>query len=368
MLFRRLTAVVLATLLMAMLPGAIAAGQSPSPEIRMIPIESLQFGMRLSPDGTTAAVFELGPLHDYATDDPALLSLRLIDLASGQEVGSAQGSTDYVADAAFNPDGTKLASWHTNGDLVVWDLTGGQLQQADQFRMGTLGNVRVTFMPDGKTLMAMISSTPTWFRLVDTETGATTVFMGPPIASFGEFMERNPGPPYDLQYAAMAVSPDGSTLASATFNGEVALWDIPGGEPRTLRPPSEQPGRLDVRQLTFSSDESLLYFDDSDDSLHAWDLASETETGSLEVAGVPFAGSPTSTGLAWAESTADDRTSIGMVDLGGSIAPYSLAVLDGRPVPGITSLSYTPDGSTIVVGGLYTASEQNAIALIPAPW
>ena len=52
----------------------------------------------------------------------------------------------------------------------------------------------------------------------------------------------------------------------------------------------------------------------------------------------------------------------------GSIAPFDLAVVDGRLAPGITSIDYTPDGGTIVLGGLVAPEGENAIHLIPAPW
>jgi hypothetical protein len=136
-----------------------------------------------------------------------------------------------------------------------------------------------------------------------------------------------------------------------------------------LRPASDPSGRGLIRQLTFlSGGDSLWTFDSMDGQIHAWDVATGSESGAFPSGGDPFAVFADSGQLAWVEPTDDGRASVGVVDLGGSVAPFSLAVLDGRPEPGATTIVYTPDGSTIIVGGLRTPDTDNAIHILAAPW
>jgi WD40 repeat protein len=324
--------------------------------------------VRLSPDGTTVALFEDATLLDYVVD-PERLPIRLIDLATGHEAGALDGYGDYAADVAFSPDGTRLASRHANGELLLWDLSGATGELVGQFQTDILARGPIAFLPDGRTLAALNPSIPSWIQLIDTYTGARTRVIGPAPDTFAEFLEaQSPGPPLDFQIVAMEVSPDGTMIATSTLNDEVAIWSLESGEPRTLRPASERIGGLSIRQLAFSSgSESLTWFDASDGRTHAWDLATGNEIGSLELGGTPFAFSPDGAQLAWAERR-DDQTAIGIGDMYGSIAPFDLAVVDGRFATGITSIDYTPDGKTIVLGGLFAPEGENAIHLVPAPW
>jgi WD40 repeat protein len=366
--FRTLRTAIVLSLLTAAIPGTLASAQTPSPAIRDIPVESQAFHLRLSPDGGTAAVFEDGVLLNYEIA-PELLAIRLIDLATGEEIASLEGFSDYAADAAFSPDGSRLVSKHLNGELLVWDLAGAVDVPTKSIQTTGIGVGQIAFLPDGQTLALLLAGIPSWLELVDVESGAVTSVMGPSPETYAELLEQTgSGPPFDLQLAAMAVSPDGASIATATFSEEVALWSIADGQSRTIRPPSEQPGRLGIRQLEFTpGGESLLWFDRSDGRTHGWDLAAGTES-SLETGGMPFALYSDSAQLAWVERTDDGRASVGVVDLGGSVAPFSLAELDLRPAPGTTTIEYTPDGATIVVGGLFAPDGQNAIHLIPAPW
>jgi WD40 repeat protein len=366
--FRAVRTAILLSLSTAAISGAVTFAQSPSPAIREIPVDSQAFHLRLSPDGTTAALFDDPVLLDFEVD-PARLPIRLVDLATGEETASLDGFGDYATDVAFSPDGARMASKHLNGELLIWDLAGTADAPTTSIRTTSLGTGRIAFLPDGETVVLLVAGTPSWIELIDVESGAVTKVMGPAPDTYQALLDATrPGPPFDLQFVAMAVSPDGTSVATASFSEEIALWSIADGQSRTIRPPSEQPGRLGIRQLEFTpGGESLLYFDQSDGRTHAWDLADGTES-SLETGGTPFALYSDSAQLAWVERTDDDRASVGVVDLGGSIAPFSHAELDQRPAPGITTIEYTPDGATIVVGGLLANDGQNAIHLIPAPW
>ena len=188
--------------------------------------------MRLSPDGTTVALFEDPALLSNEVD-PARLPIRLLDLATGQESATLDGFDDYAADVAFSPDGNQLASKHLNGQLLVWDLAGAHDAPVTSIRTMSLGGGRISFLPDGQTVAMLVAGIPSWIELIDLEAGRVTSVAGPAPDTYAEFIDQTrAGPPFDLQIVAMEVSPDGTMIATSTFNDEVALWSLESGEPR----------------------------------------------------------------------------------------------------------------------------------------
>jgi WD40 repeat protein len=78
-------------------------------------------------------------------------TIRLWDVATGEEMARLEGHKDQVRSLAISPDGKTLASACTNGTIKLWDLATTQ----EQFTLGVLSTERqwcVVFSPDGKTL------------------------------------------------------------------------------------------------------------------------------------------------------------------------------------------------------------------------
>src|SRR5207253_74745 len=107
---------------------------------------------------------------------------------------------------AFSPDGRRLAV-ATPFDLTVWDLASGQ---AVAVRNWT-GGRQMLYSPDGSTIALLTSS---HVNLIDAATAEDRQIVRPDRALF----------------VALAVSPDGRTLATAA--GNVAqFWDTADGRP-----------------------------------------------------------------------------------------------------------------------------------------
>ena len=188
-----------------------------------------------------------------------------------------------------------------------------------------------------------------------------------PRPTWTEFRDRYlDGPPFDSSYAAIAISPDGTMLATATLSDEVARWDIPGGQPVTLRPASEQPGLLSIRQLAFTPDGSrLVYFDRTDAMTHVLDAVSGAERLTLPQGGPSFAVSPDGATIAWMEPALEpESTNVFLASLTGPSEARGIASIGMRLVPPST-IAFSADGSELVVGGLFAAPGDNAIVVLP---
>jgi WD40 repeat protein/DNA-binding SARP family transcriptional activator len=168
---------------------------------------------------------------------------------------------------AFSPDGRLLATADNEGSLVLWDLArrasigrplrpGGNVVYAVAFgpdgRMVAsggdyAGKVVLTRVPDGKVLDEL------------TDTGMSAI-------------------------SALAFSPDGKTLAAASSDGKVRLWDPRTGAGRG--PAWGAVGGGAVVSISFSPDGGVLATSGSDGTAALWD------TGSGKQIGAPLTGPP----------------------------------------------------------------------------
>jgi WD40 repeat protein len=191
-----------------------------------------------SPDGKMLA---------SAGDDQSLI---LWDLSNGKQRWIIRGINGYVSNLAFSPDGKTLAHTADNSPahVVFRNPATGDVQ-------GTLDKdfwavFRIAFSPDGKYLIVVSSSSfVTVFPLPldgseiavggggtdaaispDGSIGASgsediyfnTVFLWNP--SSGKVSRTLPG--HTSLVIGVAFSPDGKTLASASLDGTILLWDL----------------------------------------------------------------------------------------------------------------------------------------------
>lgn len=362
------------TMFMAILAGSLVivtfAARAAEPTVRTIVLTNPGVRVAFAPDAKTVAVFT-----DSVSDtsmlstavDPARLPIELLDVASGKQVASLEGFTDYARAVAFTPEGDRLAAYHGNGLLDVWSLSGPDPRLLKEVETLEPFVSQVAFLPDGHTLVAQGTERPGRIRFWDTRTGAMTAVMGrhyDSLASLYSDMQRWPGFG-NILYTTIAVSPDGKILATATAIDEVQLWAIPGLQSETIRPRSEQPPTgFAIRQLAFTGDGRLLvYFDGSDDHTHVWDVLAHSETVSLPFGGYPFALSADGKRLAWTTAVGD-TTAVSVASLAGDGEPAVVATLPYKPSP-LSALAFTPSGGELVVGGFAPQADgTNAIAII----
>lgn len=162
-----------------------------------------------APDGKT-----------LATGDSAN-RVRLWDVASGKEQNLHRDNTVALAAPALSPDGRILATYGDDQTLRLWAFPSGKHLRT--FRGHDSGVLCLAFTADGKQLIT--GGYDGTIRFHDTVTGRERR----KIEAHGR---SENGKREARAVAAIALSPDGKTLASGGFDSCVRLWDIASGKQR----------------------------------------------------------------------------------------------------------------------------------------
>jgi WD40 repeat protein len=168
--------------------------------------------LRVSPDGRLLAV-GTGPPSDRREEDPAARdepgSIRIWDIATGEDRGRLAHSPGGPLELAFSPDGRTLAACGRGPEVVLWDVaTGGRRLDLSGHADGVLA---LAFSPDGRLLAT--GGKDRLLRLWDPADGR-------PLDSL-------PGHVDAIQ--CLAFSADGSLIASGGWDHSVRPWDVAGG-------------------------------------------------------------------------------------------------------------------------------------------
>ncbi|MFE6776682.1 WD40 repeat domain-containing protein [Streptomyces sp. NPDC057702] len=201
----------------------------------------------------------------------------------------------------------------------------------------------VAFSPDGRLLVS--ASQDGTLRLWDSTTSGHRRPVGRPLAAHGE---RGP--------RSLAFSPDGRLLASGGHDNTVRLWDV-SAPARGLRPVGRVlGGHTDgVISLAFSPDGHVLASGSDDGTVRRWDLRRPARARTLgeplvadEAEGVrAVAFAPDGRTLATAGFDRDVR----LWDVTDPVRP----TVRGRPLTGhdepVWALAFSPDGRTLASAG-----------------
>jgi WD40 repeat protein/DNA-binding SARP family transcriptional activator/tRNA A-37 threonylcarbamoyl transferase component Bud32 len=234
-----------------------------------------------------------------------------------------------VTGAAFNPDGTRIATSSADKTAKMWDAATGKLL----FTLMTNETVwDAVFSPDGKRLA---TSGFTEVILWDAATGQKqfTLSGKSPGAATG----------FDIGVGRIRFSPDGTRLAVANMDGVPKVWDL-----STRTEVFSLTGHKQIcKAIAYSPDGKLLATGSDDGIVKLWDAQTGKELLTLTghkplVRGVAF--SP-------------DGTRLVSVDEGAVLKVWQVATgqellkLDNPTAGGFRSAVFMPDGKSLVAVG-----------------
>ncbi len=229
-----------------------------------------------------------------------------------------------VVGVAFSPDGQRLATSDTKGDIQIWDTqTGVQLRRCRGHKHWTWA---VAFSPDGQYLAS--ASDDYRVKLWGVKTG--------------HCLQTYEG--HTDSVNAVTFSPNGQLLASCSQDATIQLWQVvPSTSNPTRQTLVEHQGR--VWAIAFSPDGQTLASGGEDGNLRIWDVATGLCLQTLTahdhwVRSLAF--SPNGLNLA---SSSYDLT----IKLWDIQTQDCLRTFSGHSQP-VTAIAFSPDGNYLASG------------------
>ncbi|MGE3806399.1 MAG: WD40 repeat domain-containing serine/threonine protein kinase [Gemmataceae bacterium] len=274
--------------------------------------------------------------------------VRLWDPHTGREL-MALRAPHHVYALAYSPDGKYLATGGLGAIVVLWKARSGREHLLLRKRVAVVR--AVTFTVDSRTLIVADHDTVLFW---DTTTGS-------PQGSW----------PIGEAIYALACSPDGRTLAAATADGRILLWDLT----------AKQRGRVftcgagTIRALAFAHDNVTLAAASADGGVHLLDTRGQQEPALLgrhtyPVRALVFA--PDGRTLV-SGSDGEDR-SILLWDMKTRQLTGVLRPNHERAREGVFALSFAPDGQTLASGSpdggvrIWDVSRRRERFAVPPTW
>jgi WD40 repeat protein len=302
---------------------------------------------------------ELLITHHVHTDSAPCVAFRPdgLQLASGDNSGivhlydglhrewplSFRGHSDGVLGVAFSPDGTRLASASKDGTVKVWDATRAQEYRSTPWQNAWVG--ALTYTPDGRWLIAAGSRGGTKdggpqspAALSEIKVWDADAVVWDPAAGTAARTLTGHGD----GITAVACSPDGTRLASASLDGTARLWDLATGKGLAVLKGHTKA----VRGVAFDPAGERVATAGTDGTVRLWDARTGRELHALHghagpVTCVAFPGD----GRTLASAGEDGTVRFWAAELAQPVRTVSA---HDRPV---TAIAFSPDGLWLASAG-----------------
>src|SRR3954469_25294695 len=248
----------------------------------------------------------------------ALLAMVFAAAFAPYAAAQLRGHGGPVRALAIAPDGKTAISGSFDTAAIRWSLERDAAEQVLRFHDGAVN--AAIFLPDG--------------RIATSGEDARIAIWQPGEPTPRRVLEGHLAP-----VAALAASPDGMTLASASWDHSVRLWPLAGGAPRVLEGHTQN-----VNGVAFTADGGALVSVSYDLSVRIWPL-SGAQTPTVVTMPTP---------LNAVAAGADGEIAVGGADgkiyfltTGG--APVGEVASGPRPV---ISIAMSPDGALVAAAGI----------------
>jgi WD40 repeat protein/serine/threonine protein kinase len=200
----------------------------------------------------------------FSPDDELLASggpdtlLRLWNPRSGSLIAALEGHTDDIESLAFSRDGRMIATaggGPTDTPALLWDVEARRVKRTLNHQKSNL--LAVAISPDGQTVATGDSDHAV--RLWDAATGKERAV----LLGHGQSVQ------------GMAFSPDGHTLATVSRDATIGLWDVDKAQRRSVL--RGHIGR--IWGVAFSPDGRTLATAGEDGKVKLWDAEQEITFG-----------------------------------------------------------------------------------------
>lgn len=182
------------------------------------------YDAQFSPDGTMALT---------VGED---MTARAWDIRTQLNTASTSVHQSNISSLALSPDAQFLAVGTKHGTVSLWNqTTGANIGAVKQVPGDYYGIATVAFSPDGTSLLVRAKSS---LRVFETD----------------QLIERFPAITRPAPFSVSAFSPDGTQIATGSYDGVVQFWNSHSGDQIS----TPLPHKTKIEELTFSPDSQYL--------------------------------------------------------------------------------------------------------------